>query len=291
MKCSDYLLIIDDYFDGELDEKQIQVVETHLFVCVTCSKAYKALEEEQKVYNDYQRNIVVSEALRSSIEAEIEKEINKRPKKSTPWLKNLVRSLFGTPNFVPILATASLILVTVTTTILIMKSFSKIETNSGQVTTSINSTLPENVEKTENIAIDNNSIDNSIDKVVADSLNPSCKFGEKPIIALEPLPAPKMANSKRLARANSPAQKLIKEAEGKYLEAIAILAKDSKKNYKKMSPELKASFDKSLRIIDENIAQTRRAINQNPQDPIVAQYMLAAYAKKVEVLQEIASLK
>lgn len=291
MKCSDYLLIIEDYFDGELDQKQTQVVETHLFVCISCSKAYKALEEEQKVYNNYQRNIVVSEALRSSIEAEIEKEIERRPKKSTPWLKNLVRSLFSTPNFVPIFATASLILVTVTTTILIMKSFSKIETNPGQVATSINSTLPENVDKKENIVIDNSPIDDLIDNVVDNSLNPSCKFGEKSIIALERLPAPKMANSKRLARANNPAQKLIKEAEGKYLEAIAILAKDSKKSYKKMSPELKASFDKSLRIIDENITQTRRAINQNPQDPIVAQYMLAAYAKKVEVLQEIASLK
>lgn len=271
MKCNDCLLSLEEYFDGELDEKQSQTIETHLFICMNCSKAYRALEQEQKAYNNYERNLIISPTLALSIQAKLKEQLEQKPKPQPKfsWIKNLVKVLFSRPNLAPVFVAASLILVTVVTTIMVMKNFSKIELEKSPITNVAPSPM----------------LEKPVEKEVTNNLEENLPLN------LESLPAPKINSSPRKLNKTSPAQKLIKEAEGKYLAAITILEKDSKKNYQKMSPELKASFDKSLRIIDENIAQTRRAIEKNPKDPVVAQYMLAAYAKKVEILQEITYLE
>lgn len=277
MKCDDCLLAIEEYFDGELNEKQSQVIETHLFICINCSKAYKKLEAEQNIYKNYERNIAISPSLENAIESRLEKELGQlgrlgQKNKLAPfsWLKNLIKNILNIPSFTPVFVAASLILVTVVTTIMVMKNFSKTEVSPNPITSATPIVTP---------------IDKAIDKEISSNVE------EKTPTILEDLPTPKIGiTSSKKNRSNNPAQKLIKEAESKYLAAIAILAKDSKENYKNMSPELRASFDKSLRIIDENIVQTRQAIKKNPKDPVIAQYMLAAYAKKVEVLQEIVTL-
>lgn len=278
MKCDDCLLVMEEYFDGELDEKQTQIIDTHLFICMACSKAYKLLQSEQHIYSNYERNIAISSSLRPAIEArliqEIEQveQINHKHQGLIPWIKGLIKGLLNTPNFVPVFVAASLILVTVITTIMVMKNFSKIEVDK---TPTANATPEARPIETPAKIVDTTDATKEISPVI-----------------LENLPAPKISEikPKRFSKSNDQAQQLIKEAEGKYLAAIVILSKDAEKNYKQMAPELKASFDKSLRIIDENIVQTRRAIRQNPKDPIIAQYMLAAYAKKIEVLQEIVTI-
>jgi hypothetical protein len=48
-------------------------------------------------------------------------------------------------------------------------------------------------------------------------------------------------------------------------------------------------LERNLKAIDENIEATRRAFREHPSDPEYALYMLAAYARKVDLLQEVAS--
>ena len=81
----------------------------------------------------------------------------------------------------------------------------------------------------------------------------------------------------------------IENAEREYLEAIRLLSNIVEKRKPTLEPQLLAELERSLKDIDENIAATRRAFRDHPSDPEYALYMLAAYAKKVELLQEIAS--
>jgi len=81
-------------------------------------------------------------------------------------------------------------------------------------------------------------------------------------------------------------EQLVREAEQKYLAAIAILTKDV--NKRQLDPMVKARFDSALAAIDRTIEETRQAARKNPNDPAALQYMLAAYAKKVDVLRDIA---
>jgi hypothetical protein len=83
------------------------------------------------------------------------------------------------------------------------------------------------------------------------------------------------------------AEALLRDAEQKYVKAIAILQRDFEKRRSKLDPQLVAKLDASLASIDRTIAETRKAVHQNSDDPIAVQYMLTAYAKKVEVLRDI----
>jgi hypothetical protein len=54
-----------------------------------------------------------------------------------------------------------------------------------------------------------------------------------------------------------------------------------------LDPETRAKLDEALVSIDRTISATRKAVRKDPNDPLVVQYMLTAYAKKVDVLKEM----
>ncbi len=85
------------------------------------------------------------------------------------------------------------------------------------------------------------------------------------------------------------AMRSIARAEREYVQAIRLLSGIVEKRKPTLDPELVAELERNLKAIDENIAATRQAFREHPSDPELALYMLAAYAKKVELLQEIAS--
>lgn len=87
--------------------------------------------------------------------------------------------------------------------------------------------------------------------------------------------------------AESASDKLIREAEQKYQAAIRLLARDVSRQSARLDPDTRARFEQTLAAVDRTIADTRRAARQHPRDPVAVQYMLTAYAKKVEVLREM----
>ncbi|HZG53866.1 MAG TPA: zf-HC2 domain-containing protein [Pyrinomonadaceae bacterium] len=84
--------------------------------------------------------------------------------------------------------------------------------------------------------------------------------------------------------------RLVREAEAKYLAAIRMLAEDVNRKRTRLDPQVAARFDETLATIDRSIAETRRTVLQQRNDPVAVQYMLSAYAKKVEVMREMAAL-
>lgn len=275
MKCNDCLLLLEEYFDGELDVKQTQSINSHLFGCSACSKEYKMLEKENSIYKNYERNITMNPELCSLIEDKVIK-----PQKQVSWWKNFVNNL-SLPNFVPVSVAATVILVTVIATVMLMKNFSSVNVNPNPIASITPINTKENI-----VEYSIKNFENNIESTGVNALEN--KMGNELTNVLSPKIVISKANKRN--KVNDPAQKLIQEATEKYVTAIKILSKDAKKNYQQLPSEVKASFDKSLKAIDENIAQTRRAMGQNPNNPIIAQYMLAAYAKKVEVLQEITAI-
>ena len=81
----------------------------------------------------------------------------------------------------------------------------------------------------------------------------------------------------------------MREAEQKYLAAISILSRDVNRRRSRLDPETVARFEQTLAAVDRTIAGTRRAVREHPDDPVAVQYMLTAYAKKIDVLREMAS--
>jgi phage gp29-like protein len=83
-------------------------------------------------------------------------------------------------------------------------------------------------------------------------------------------------------------ERLIREAERKYLAAIAALSRDVRRRRPQVDSETMARFERSLAVVDRAIAETRAAARRHPRDPEVVQYMMTAYAKKVDLLREVA---
>ena len=86
---------------------------------------------------------------------------------------------------------------------------------------------------------------------------------------------------------SSAADRLVREAEQKYVAAIRLLTHDVSRRRSRLTPDERARFEQTLAAVDHAIADTRRAARERPRDPVAVQYMLTAYAKKVEVLSEM----
>ncbi|HYO63330.1 MAG TPA: zf-HC2 domain-containing protein [Pyrinomonadaceae bacterium] len=71
MRCEDCLTVVEEYFDGELNEETETRVAAHLAACAECSEALDALAEEQTLYARYDREIEPSPALWQAVSARI----------------------------------------------------------------------------------------------------------------------------------------------------------------------------------------------------------------------------
>lgn len=74
MRCVDCLPLIEDYFDGEVEERTAAQMSAHLSACADCSAALDALLFEQETYARYDRGIEVTPALWARVSAEIARE-------------------------------------------------------------------------------------------------------------------------------------------------------------------------------------------------------------------------
>ena len=279
MKCEDYLPIIEPYVDGELDGETAQRVRTHLAVCDSCQEYVAELRQEQEVYAVYNREVDITPAMWAAVAARIEKEKPVRPTNLIGSAGKWLAGLMGTPRLSPALA-AALIIATVGTTVVVMNYLNSPAPSGGGIV-AVAPQAEENKAQQPAPPVTQPPSGQDVPsppkgEEIA-SVDVEKKSNERPKVAVKPAAKP----------APTPEQ-LVREAEQKYLSAIAILEKDVSRNKSKLDPMMVVRFEKAMVEIDNTIAETRRAVRENPEDPIALQYMLSAYAKKVDVLREIA---
>src|SRR5215213_2773809 len=74
MRCVDCLPLIEEYSDGEVEERVAEQMSAHLSACADCSAALDALSFEQEMYARYDRGLEVTPALWARVSAEIARE-------------------------------------------------------------------------------------------------------------------------------------------------------------------------------------------------------------------------
>jgi hypothetical protein len=80
----------------------------------------------------------------------------------------------------------------------------------------------------------------------------------------------------------------IARAEREYQKAIRLLDQAIAKQRDRLDPALIKQYESSLASIDNSIDASRRAFRERPDDPIAGQFLLAAYARKLDLMQDIA---
>ena len=298
MKCEDCLTVIEEYFDGELEERAATNVGVHLATCLSCSRQFEALRDEQNLYALYRRDLEVTPELWAGIRKKISEE---RPVGRNLRLKVWLQSLLGAPRLSPALSFALVVLAVGATAGVMKYMQSGVEKGSPQTiskTTRPPASPAPLSEPTRNAAATDGgeAMPLPLDEAVE-------RDNELPGIAKEKTDS-RLANiltEKSLARREAARtadltyketpERLVREAEQKYQAAIWMLTRDSRRRNSLLEADVRARFEQTLMDVDRTITETRRAVRREPLDPVAVQFMLAAYAKKVEVLREMANYR
>lgn len=302
MKCDVCQSHIEDYFDGELKGGLVDSVTAHLASCAGCSELFEELKQEQELYARYRRDVEVTPALWAAVEARIKHEKVARPARPLTSFRARVLGMLGRAFATPRLSAgvaAALVVVAIGVTVIVM-------------------TMLHSPGNNRDVALKNN---NSPDELAAagganangraatapdDAQPPAPKGGEAPGEPGAATPDNRQAPEnksrinpglqKQLAANVKPApqtkvtpERLVREAEQKYVAAIAILSGDVNRRRSQIDPMVLARFDSALADIDRTISETRRVVREHPDDPIALQYLLGAYSKKVDVLRDMAA--
>lgn len=282
MKCEACQHVLEDYFDGELTVRQANEVSAHLAGCAECAAALAELEQEQEVYQRYERGIEVTPALWAGIEARLKTEKAAAPDASTSKWRLWLAGLFAMPHISPAFA-AALVALAIGVTVVVMSYLHS-----------------RNAVNNQPVAAQQNSNSNANDAAPAprtgseaarpdlartpDNQNQS-PDNRSVVKELKPAPQKQFVAATRKPAAPPDPMKLVREAEQKYLAAIAIMTKDVNRHRSQIDPAVLARFDSALSDIDRTIQETRQIVRRNPDDPVALQYLLAAYAKKVDTLR------
>jgi hypothetical protein len=295
MRCEECQAKVEDYFDGELDEQTTDLVAQHLDACRSCAIAYGKLEREQELYLRYECDAEASPAFWDNVMSRSAQDDTAQPFHTLPrlraWLGN-----FSAPRFSPSL-TALFVLIAIGVTAFVMRYINPAE-RATPILVSQNESLPAasqptlmgGVVKPENKTEDNAAGD-GIKTVVKEqpqlARNVEGRKG-KFVLAASGKNAGRLRVSPTASGQKPTPDELVREAEQKYVAAITMLSRDVSRRRSRLDPEMAARFERTLAAVERTISDTRRAVRQHPGDPVAAQYMLTAYARKVDVLREIA---
>jgi hypothetical protein len=262
MRCEECLPILEEYFDGELESRHAESISAHLAGCSRCGAAADALRIEQEAYSHYERDLDVTPGLWVGIAARIREErpvAASRQSGLRGWLGGLLR----TPRLSPAFAVL-LVMIAIAVTVIVTRQ---------------NGTNPEPQPQ---------------DLHARAGDNDTAKPPEAPAAVKVTTPVADHndvvpVNAAGVGKPTKPPrpEQLIREAERKYEQAIAILSRDVNRRRPEMDAQVLARFDLALGAIDRTIAETRAAVRQQPGDPVALQYLLAAYSRKVDVLREM----
>jgi hypothetical protein len=307
MKCQDCELLLEEYLDGETDERAAGAIAAHLKACAACAETYDRLAAEQSLYASYEREVEVTPALWAGVEARLRAEPRGAGGKVgfLQSVRGWLAPLLVAPRFSPAL-TAAMVVVAVVATAVVMKTVGGGNTKPPQVAEA--GSQP-NAAPTSATASESPSPAPSPAQSSSPTAAPSATPRQTPsprklapqtdpnkLELAAKRPKQGVVLDKAPAGASAPggeaaaADRLVREAEQRYVAAIKILDRDVKTRRQRLDPETRARFDETLASIDRTIAETRKTARQHGNDPVAVQYMLSAYAKKVEVMREMAAL-
>jgi len=311
MKCEECLQLIDLHFDGELSPGESAAVSEHLTACEPCARRHRQLRAEQSLYLRYGCDSTESASFWDEVLSRVEADKVSAPDTFAARLRRLVagaRLTLAAPRFSP-LATAVMLLAAVGLTAAVISYVRPRDNGPGAAAVS------------EDEGARPVTSQPAARGEIARGESPEAPAGDagrgREHLAVEEKhstaeevhgardrgrPGMKPATGKhsgvRAAKGDGPAltpgaqgaapERLIQEAERKYLSAIAALSRDVGRRRPRMDSETITRFERTLAVVDRAIAETRAAARRHPRDPVVVQYMMAAYAKKVDLLRGMA---
>ena len=285
MNCESCKNELEDFLYGELGEARDAEFRAHLANCALCAARRDEIERENEVFARFYELTSIEpagemwEAIRARINAEPQGQslIEGR----AGWLERLRAGAFGrllAPATLRQAAFAALLIalsVAATTFYLKRGDRDAKEPNISSVKgTSTPTPAP--------VATPTPAPSPSIDVPGGGKPNKDTNAPKGARPGINQAPPPRQLTDQELMN------RQIARAEHEYQKAIRLLDQAIAKQRDRLDPELIKQYESSLALIDNSIAASRRALRERPDDPTTGQFLLAAYAKKLDLMQDIA---
>jgi hypothetical protein len=278
MNCERCQTELEDFLYGELAESQAAAVRAHLVDCAACAQARVALERENEIFAEYYEQTALEPApeMWQAIQARIHSE-QARPTATPERVSFFAGLLAWLSSAAVVRQTAfalALIVVSVTATTFYLKSQQGKEPNT--VAQSVSPAPTATLVPTPSVTPEQPQPAPTANVLVRHS-EPVKNATRTPL-----KPQPQLSETQLI-------QNQIARAEREYQGAIKLLDRVIARNRENFAPGLLKQYESSLALIDSSIAESRRALRERPEDAASGQFLLSAYAKKLELMQEIAT--
>jgi hypothetical protein len=282
--------VLQSYLDGELHERRLEQVTSHLASCITCSDLARQLEQENSVLAaalapEFE-SAVPSERLRQRIDAAIGSARIAAAAGNAPagnvreWLSSLSDLFAFRPQRA--LGYASLMLIVGFGLIMSMMRWQTTPTPS---TNSVVATVTPGTTS--------GTTTPSSSTVPEPSSEPAGTNG--PIAAAPNGRRPRSTalGARSTSRQNETAANHVKLLPGErsYLQTIAQLDSTIQSDKGRMKPDVQAEYQRNLAFVDRTLAVARTAAKSNPNDPDATEFMFSAYQSKVDLLNTVAQAR
>jgi hypothetical protein len=288
MNCERCKIELEDFLYGELGEARAAEVRAHLGNCAACAALREEVERENEIFARFYEQTSIEpagemwEAIRARINtaplrpAQIEREAG--------WLERLRAGALGrllAPAALRQAAFAALLVVlSVAVTTIYLKRSEKdpnlLAGKGNKVTPTVTPTPIETPAPAPSPAPSPSNGD------VGGKPNKDANAPKVPRPVINPAATPRPLTDQEMMN------RQIARAEREYQKAIKMVDQAIAKQRDRLDPGLIKQYESSLALINDSIAESRRALRQRPDDPIAGQFLLAAYAKKLELMQDIA---
>lgn len=289
--------ILQSYFDGEVSGRQLESITSHLAACEACAVTARGIEAETALlaaaFAPEFEGAVPTEQLRLRIDAAIaglQTQSASVNESSTFSIRALLQSLFSPLSFTPQRAFgyAGLVLVLGFAAILGIIQW-------GSTTSTENSVASSERMPTKQ------TLTSSPQSPLGVVPTPSPAGPAAPdVTPVKSTSAPgKSAPRRRYANpvdvpstvAKADDKVKLLPGERSYLQTIAQLDSTINSSSRPMRPALQAEYQRNLALVDRALAATRDAAKKNPNDPDAAEFMMAAYQNKVNLLNAVAEAR
>lgn len=278
MNCERYRNELEDFLYGELGEARAAEMRAHLIACPDCAALRDRIERENEVFTRFYEQTAIEptgemwEAVRARINTEPGRLIEER---RSGW-SEVVFGWLSRPAALRQAAFAILLIAlsVAATTYFLKRGGNKSDdlANRGGEVQATPAPVPA---PTKDIA--------------GTTQNTTQKTNDQPARGKDAQPVIHRAGQQaRQLTEQELVNQQIARAEREYQKAVRMLDSAIDKRREGLDPALVKQYEASLALIDNSIAASRRALRQRPDDPTAGQFLLAAYAKKVELMQDIA---
>jgi hypothetical protein len=281
MNCDHCKKDLEDFLYGELDEARGAEMLAHLGNCAVCAALREEIERENEIFGRFyeQTSIDPAAEMWEAIRARINSEARARPltgqtliKRIRGWLERLRLGLLTPATLRQAAFAALLVVLSVAATTIYLRRGERNKADEfagkGENGAPVPAPRP------------------------APSSSPSTDVADIKVNGATPPKGSRTQGDRAAPRRQLTDRELLSRqvarAEREYQKAIGLLDQVIARQRDRLDPALIKQYESSLALIDDSINASRDALRDRPDDPVAGQFLLSAYAKKLDLMQEIA---